>query len=441
MPRDGPVTREPEPNAKFPDQQGGLIVLALLSLVVGAAAGFLGAVFRLMLEQADRLRDAGLVWAHGHALIGLLLVIGVTAAATGFAAWLVHRYSPQASGSGIPHVEAVLNEELPQAPFRLIPVKFLGGLLAIGTGLALGREGPSVQMGASIAHLLGVVFRRNWPDCRMLLAAGAGAGLATAFNAPIAGAVFVLEELVRRFDTRMTITTLGASAGAIAVARVLLGEAPDFHVGTLPYPGVGTVPIYLALGVVAGFLGVAYNRTILKTLEVAEQLYRWPVELRAALIGAMVALLAWFAPSLVGGGDAITQRMLAGTEALVTLAYVFILRFGLGAVSYAAGTPGGLFAPMLVLGSQSGLFFGILCSRWVPSIAPHPTAVAVVGMAAFFTAVVRAPVTGIVLVAEMTASFTLLLPMLTSCFAAMAVPTLLRQAPIYDTLRQRALQR
>jgi chloride channel protein, CIC family len=120
---------------------------------------------------------------------------------------------------------------------------------------------------------------------------------------------------------------------------------------------------------------------------------------------------------------------------------VFILRFGLGALSYAAGTPGGLFAPMLVLGSQSGLFFGTLCNYWFPSMAPQPTAFAVVGMAAFFTAVVRAPVTGIVLVTEMTDSVILLLPMLGACFAAMLVPTVLGNAPIYDTLRQRTLQR
>src|SRR6202043_3122311 len=116
---------------------------------------------------------------------------------------------------------AVLNEQLPQAPFRVIPVKFIGGALAIGAGLALGRQGPSVHMAATLGHLVGKIFRRNWPDCRVLLAAGAGAGLATAFNAPIAGAVFVLEELVRRFDTRIAIAALGASAGAIAVARVL----------------------------------------------------------------------------------------------------------------------------------------------------------------------------------------------------------------------------
>jgi CIC family chloride channel protein len=172
-----------------------------------------------------------------------------------------------------------------------------------------------------------------------------------------------------------------------------------------------------------------------------DRLQHWPVELRAALIGAVVGLLAWLAPSLVGGGDPITQRVLAGSDTLMMVALVFILRFGLGAWSYAAGTPGGLFAPMLVLGSQSGLLFGTLCSRWFPSVAPHPTAFAVVGMAAFFTAVVRAPVTGIVLVTEMTASFTLLLPMLASCFAAMVVPTLLRDVPIYDVLRERTLRR
>jgi CIC family chloride channel protein len=190
-----------------------------------------------------------------------------------------------------------------------------------------------------------------------------------------------------------------------------------------------------------GVAVVAYNRTLLSTLAAAERLRGWPVELRAVLIGAAVGLLAWVVPSLVGGGDAITQRMLAGTEALVMVAFVCFLRFGLGAVSYAAGTPGGLFAPMLVLGSQTGLLFGTLCSRWIPGGTPHPTAVAVVGMAAFCTAVVRAPVTGIVLVTEMTASFTLLLPMLASCSAAMAVPTLLHNAPIYDVLRQRGLQR
>jgi chloride channel protein, CIC family len=201
-------------------------VLALLTLIAGAAAGLVGAIFRLTLQQADRLRDALIAWAQGEKLAGFLFVVATCAAAALIAAWLVRRFSPQASGSGIPQVEAVLNEEILQPPFHLIWVKFCGGVLAIGSGLALGREGPSVQMGASVAHVVGKVFRREWPDCRALLAAGAGAGLATAFNAPMAGAVFVLEELVRRFELRIAVAALGASATGIAVARVFLGGAP-----------------------------------------------------------------------------------------------------------------------------------------------------------------------------------------------------------------------
>ncbi|HEY6293932.1 MAG TPA: H(+)/Cl(-) exchange transporter ClcA [Terriglobia bacterium] len=430
------MNSEPEGTAKTAEGRRRLLVLAVLALVTGAATGLLGAVFRLALEQGDRVRNLLLVWAHGEAVPGFLLVICVSVGATTVAAWLVRRFSPEAAGSGIPVVEEELKGKPPRTPQNVIAVKFLGGLLAIGAGLALGREGPTIQMGASLASFFGTTLRRNADECRALMAAGAGAGLATAFNAPIAGAVFVLEELVRRFELGITITTLGASAGAIELARLLLGEAPDFRVGLLPYPSFGTVPVYLGLGLVAGLLGVAYNRTILGTLAAARRLHRWRPELPAVLVGTMVGILAWFTPGVVGGGDAITQRTLGGMESIALLPLVFLLRFGLGPVSYAAGTPGGLFAPMLVLGSQSGLMFGVLYSHWLPGVAPDPTAVAVVAMAAFFTAVVRAPVTGIILVIELTGSVTLLLPMLGACFMAMLVPALLRDPPIYDSLAQ-----
>ncbi len=411
-------------------KDGSLLVFAFLVLVVGLAAGVVGAVFRLLLEQADSLRNALVAWARGEGMVGFLLVIAACAVAPLIAAWMVRRYAPHAAGSGIPHVEAVLKQEIPPAPLRLIAVKFFGGLLAIGSGLALGREGPSVQMGASIGHLIGKLFGRAWVDCRGLVAAGAGAGLATAFNAPIAGAVFVLEELVRRFETRIAIAALGASAAAIAVGRVLLGDAPDFHVETLGYPAAEIRPLYFVLGGVCGFVAVAYNRALLATLEAADRVKMWPTEMRAGFIGAAVGSLAWFAPSLVGGGDTLTQSALAGEQILATLPILFLIRFGLGAVSYAAGTPGGLFAPLLVLGAQLGLFFGILCRLSFTDLQIQPEGFAVVGMAAFFTGVVRAPLTGIALVIEMTGSVTMLLPMVGASFVAMLVATLLRGAPI-----------
>lgn len=417
-----------------------LVVLVLLALVVGVLSGFVGAVFRITLQRADQLRDSLIAWAHGGSFAGFFFIVGLSAVAALIAAWLARRFSPHASGSGIPHVEAVLHGQVPPAPYRLVPIKFVGGILAIGSGLALGREGPTVQMGSIIAHFVGQVFRRDWPDCRVLIAAGAGAGLATAFNAPIAGAIFVLEELVQKFEHRIAIAALAASATAIAVARTLLPDAPDFIVAPLSYGDPVTRPLFFVLGGVVGLLAVAYNSTLLATIAAAERLRRLPVEARAGLIGAAVGTLGWFVPTLIGGGDAITQRTLANTETLTLVPVAFLVRFLLGPVSYAASTPGGLFAPLLTVGAQSGLLFGTACHFVFPSADIQPEAFAVVGMAAFFTGVVRAPLTGIVLVTEMTASVTMLLPMLGACCVAMLVPTLMRNAPIYDSLRERTLR-
>jgi CIC family chloride channel protein len=427
--------------AAVEENHKGLVELGLLSLVVGAVSGLIGVMFRRSLEQADRFRTLFLAWAHAQSFTGFCIVVVATAASTALAVWLARRFAPHASGSGIPHVEAVLRAEQPPASLILIPVKFVGGVLAIGCGLALGREGPTVQMSASVAHAIGSLFRRNADDCRALLAAGAGAGLAAAFNAPIAGAVFVLEELTRRFETRTAIAALGACAGAIGVARIIHGDLPDFHVKAQSFSAFGTAAAYLTLGALVGLLGVAYNQAILSAIAVSDRLSSGAVKAWPILVGAGVGLLAWTAPDLAGGGDALTQRALEGTGSLSTIALVFAVRFGFGAVSYSTGAPGGLFAPMLVLGAQAGLAFGKICVHWLPGVAADPIAFAVVAMAALFTAIVRAPITGIVLVTEMTGSFTLLLPMLTACFAAMIVPTVLHCPPIYDSLRDRTPRR
>lgn len=407
---------------------------------MGGATGLVCALFRLTLEEADRLRDAAIAWGHDRAFLGFVLIVFAGAAAA-LAAWLVRRFSPHASGSGIPHVELVLRREVPPASFILLPVKFVGGVLAIGSGLALGREGPSVQMGASIAHLVSRLSRLPWPDSRVLMAAGAGAGLATAFNAPIAGAIFVLEELVQKFEQRMAIAALAASATAIATARAILGDQPDFVLPPLDHiPTLGH-PLFFVLGLVAGLLAVAYNRTLLATMALFERARALSPEGRAALVGAAVAAVAWFAPSWVGGGDVLTLRALSGVEPVAILPVLFLVRAVMGHASYAAGTPGGLFAPLLVLGAQSGLMFGIACAAIFPGLGIPPQAFAVVGMAALFTGIVRAPLTGMVLIVEMTAAFTLLLPMLGACFTAMLVPTLLRNMPIYEALREGTLKR
>jgi chloride channel protein, CIC family len=429
-------------------RQHDLLLLATLAIASGGFTGTIVSIFRLTLARANRWRDVLIDQAHRLELGGFLLAVAGCATAALIAAWLVRRFSTYASGSGVPEVEAALAGTLPPAPLRrILLIKFIGGLLSIGSGMALGPEGPGVQMGAVNGRLIGALFRRTWPDVQALVAAGAGAGIAVAFNAPIAGAIFVLEELVRRFDMRVAVAGLGASSTAILVARLFLGDAPELHVaisghlssatGPLPYAAAATWPLYLALGALAGLAAILYNWTIIKSLSLSDRLHRWPVEVKAAAIGAVVGTVGWFAPGLIGTGTDISQRMLDGMVFAGEVPLIFAIRFLLGPACYAARTPGGLFAPLLVLGALIGFALGSLCQLALPSLAIEPQAFAVVGMAAFFTGVVRRPVTAIVLVIEMTAAFTTLLPMLVACFAAMLTASLLGNPPIYASLAER----
>jgi chloride channel protein, CIC family len=414
----------------------GWAALIGCAALVGLLTGALGTAFRAALTSGEHARSALVAALHGS-LLGGVGVVALVAIAVGIAAWLVRRIAPLAAGSGIPHVAAVLRGQLPPATAAVIPVKFFGGLLAIGSGLALGREGPTVQMGATLGSLIagriGSV-REQWPA---LLAAGAGAGLATAFNAPIGGMLFVFEEILRRFETRTVVATATACTTAVALQRAMLSADHDFTVASLPVATTASLGLYLAMGIVAGGAGALYNRAIEASVRIADGLARWPDGAVGALVGGAVGLLVWFMPNAVGGGDDLTQDILAGRAAIAALPLLFAVRFVLGPLSYGAGTPGGLFAPLLVLGAQIGFGCGWLAQQAFPELAPLPVLFAIAGMAAFFTATVRSTLTGIVLVGEMTGTGSHALPMLVASAGAYAVSVLLRNDPIYDTLRGR----
>jgi len=422
------------------EERGHWRGLGLAALLAGAGVGVLAAAFRAALDAADRARNAFIALAKAASPDwGWIGVAASAAVAAALAAWLVRRFAPEAAGSGIQHVEAVMRGDAPPASDRVLPVKFAGGVLSIGAGLALGREGPTVQMGATIGRRLGVWLGLAPGDLRVMLACGAGAGLAAAFNAPVAGAAFVLEELLRRFEIRSAAASLGASGVAIGVSRAILGDRLDYSVAPLPDVGLGSLPLFVGVGLAAGLLGPLYNRAVMGALALADRLARWPVELRAAGIGAAVGVVGFLDARLIGGGDPITQATLDGTLAIPTVALWLAARFALGAVSYASATPGGLFAPLLVLGAQLGVLLAAASRLAVPSMTPPSAAFALVGMAALFAAVVRAPLTGIVLVTEMTGNAALLMPMSLAAFAAIAVPSALGNPPIYDSLRSRML--
>lgn len=420
------------------EEPGRMVHFAATAVLVGILTGLMAASFRMALDWVSGARGTLIGWAQGNPALGVAVVVTVCAAGAAGAAALVHRVEPHAEGSGIPRVEAVVEGLAKPGGPLILPVKYLGGLLAIGSGLALGREGPSVQMGGNIGIIVARIARRNSYDMRILVAAGAAAGLATAFNAPIAGGVFVLEELVRRFDPRTTLATLLASAAGFASAHLILGDSVEiFRTAPLGQPRFQDAGLVLIVGVVTGLAGVAYNRMVMASLHWADG-SRLPREARAALIGAGVGLVGFFAPDLLGGGDQLTQGALLAHGGLLVVLGVLAVRVVLGVVSYASATPGGLFAPMLVVGSHLGLLIGLLGQEFLPDWTPEPAALALIGIAAFFTSSVRAPITGIVLATELTGATNQLPPMLGACAIAMLVATVLRSEPIYDALTARA---
>jgi chloride channel protein, CIC family len=412
--------------------------LMIVAATVGAATGVVGAGFRICLIFATKLRGHIESFSHSYlpAWLGCLTVSCSCALAAGVACWLTRHLAPQTAGSGIPRVEAVLRNHLRPAGMAILPVKFIGGVLSIGSGLALGREGPTVQMGGTVGRLISDALRRVMPEPWTLIAAGAGAGLAVAFNAPLAAALFVMEELLRRFSARTFSATLVACITGTVVLRAILGNTFDFGTPRMVQLPSEVLPEYLVLGVLAGGIGVLFNGTLLLALRLFDRISYWPHGARGAIVGGLVGSLAWFTPTVVGGGEELAQRAIAESIGLRMIVWLLLIRFLLTMISYGSGAPGGIFAPLLALGAILGNAFATI---WTSAghASSQSAAFVVVSMAACFTAIVRSPLTGVVLLLEMTGCWSLILPMLAASVTAYAVPELLRCPPIYDSLRDR----
>jgi CIC family chloride channel protein len=409
--------------------------------LVGLLAGLIAIAFRIVLAAGDALRSGLIVWSHHFPRFGWLLPVCFSAAGAFLSVFLVRRFAPEASGSGIPHLEAVLHRYRPLHRKRLLFVKFIGGALALGGGLALGREGPTVQMGGAVGAVVSGWLKAGTRERLTLIAAGAGAGLAAAFDAPLAGVIFVLEEVQKDFRQAVFGSAFIAAAVAAIVTRFSAGQLPDFRIPSYSVPSLAALPVFAALGLAAGLLGVVYNRSLIRTLDLFGRVPPKLALLPAALVGGGVGLVAWFLPSAVGGGHPLAETFLQGHVTLAAVPAWFLLRFVLSQASYGTGAPGGIFAPLLVLGALLGLAVGQIAHLFLPNLVPIPEIFAVVGMAAYFTAIVRAPLTGVVLIIEMTGNYAQMLPLLVACFCAYLVAEGLGELPIYENLLERDLGR
>lgn len=420
----------------------GAVLICATAIIAGAVIGFVGGVFRWLLEAADWLRIELVEWAHHLPNPGWLIPV-LTAALGATLAALVVRWEPLADGSGIQHVEAVYRCEAPPPRIRLLPAKFVGGLLAIGSGLVLGREGPTVHMGAAIGAQAARWSKLPDSEVRMMQTALGGAGLAVAFNAPIGGTLFTLEEVTRSFRIKTVLATMFSAAVAVGCARLVLGDHSEFELGDIAEPELVWLPLFVVFGLLTGILGAVYNRLVLWCLDHVTAVRAVPGVVKAAIIGGLIGWVMFIYPRAGGGGEQLTQLILAGEKFLLSVLLGYLaLRFLAGPLSYAAPVVGGLFAPMLAIGALSGaLFVGVVDVIWPGDIAFLAVPMAIVGMAAFFGASVRAPLTGVVLVLEMTASTAAIIPILAATASAVLCAHLVGSRPIYDSLRERSLSK
>jgi CIC family chloride channel protein len=427
---------------KFPTQwlapkQLAIFEACLIGLISGLAAVLLkqgvGAIAQWRLELG-----------HQHSAWIALPTIGLLGGL--IAGFLIERFAPEAAGSGIPQVKAALGGVSIALDARVAIAKLLSTLLSLGAGLNLGRQGPTVQIGAAIGAQLSAWVPTSPMHRRQLIAAGAAAGLAAGFNAPIAGVLCVVEELLQDVSGLTLGTAILSSFIGAVVSRLLGGGGFDVHPGTLDAYTRFTaqsIPLFLLLGILAGLFGVLFSRGILLSLAINRRLMKWSLPLRIGCAGCLSGLVVGVLPDALRGSTSLQEVWLTSELGWKLTAVIFVAKFVLTLVAFGSGAPGGLFAPSLILGSA----LGYLVSHAAQSLqvwAGIPlgadlgegllTTAALAGMGAFFSAVTRGPITAIVIVFEMTADFNLVLPLMIGSVTAYLVAESIYSGSIYKHL-------
>ncbi len=349
------------------------------------------------------------------------------------AGWLV-QWNPETSGSGIPYVKAVLAKVPLPLNLRIAVVKLVGNILVIGAGLPLGRQGPTVQVGAALAAQISGWFPTSPDYRRQIIAAGAGAGLAAGFNTPIAGVLFVVEALLQDMSGFTLGTAILASFIGAVVSRWLGGTGFVFDQITPLQTGFSPqeIPFYLLMGALAGILGALFNNGIIAALNVNNRL-RIPLTLRVGIAGLFCGLAIALLPDDFLDSAGLREILIGGKANWQLALLAFTAQFMLTMLAYTTGAPGGLFAPVLIMGASLGLFIGLIQSLLLTS-ASAPLTYALAGMGTFFTAVTRVPITGIVIVFEMTTDFNIVLPLMISSAIAYLIAEIVAPNSLYDRL-------
>ena len=395
------------------------------AIIVGLLTGLIVVAFRLGIENLF-----SFIMAKFYATPLLFLVITTLGGLS--AGFLVYIFAPETSGSGIPYVKMSLLRSGKLIRVRTIFVKFFAGVIGIGTGLSLGREGPSVQLGAGAGSFVGKLFKLSGNNRDKLIASGAGAAIGATFNAPIAGTLFVLEELIHKFTPSMLFPTLVATVTSASIARYFLGANPAFNISI---PAIGISPsvviVCIILGLISGVLGVLFSKTIFfmngKFAKITLPNYCKP-----AMAGLITGLAGLIIPYVLSSGNGSVEKLLLNDFPITLVFIIFLAKFIITPICFASGAAGGIFLPMLMLGSFLGYITGYFANDFGAGV--NLAAIASLGMAGFLSSVARTPLTAVVMVFEMTGGYECILPLMLVSAIADLTAEKMNHKPIYAKL-------
>ena len=401
-------------------------VFLVLALVIGAFTGLAVVAFILLTERMGmRLYPAGgAPWRRFLFPVSGSLAIG----------YLLFRYFPDARGSGVPQTKAALYAREGRIALRTVLGKFFCTSATLASGIPLGREGPSVQVGAGIASVLGRSLGLRPEKVKALLPVGAAAAIAAAFNTPLAAVLFALEEIVGDLHAPVLGSVVLASATSWGVLRLLLGNSPLFKVPQYQLVHSAEFAVYAVLGVAGGLVSVAFTKLL---LGMRKRFLRFPQKtlwFQPLAGGLVVGLSGWFVPQVLGVGYGYVGYALNGNMALKLMALLVVLKVVTVTTSYASGNAGGIFGPALFIGAMLGGSLGTLAHHWLPAYTASPGAYALVGMGAVFAGIVRAPMTSVVMIFEMTQDYEVIVPLMISNLVSLFISSRLQRQPIYEAL-------
>ncbi|WP_137597829.1 ClC family H(+)/Cl(-) exchange transporter [Paucilactobacillus kaifaensis] len=408
-------------------------------LFIGLAAGLVVSLFRLTIEYGLRFVKFAYETMHQNYWLLIPWVIASVLLAL-LLGKMVQRY-PAVQGSGIPQIEGQLAGSYEESWWPVLWRKFFGGILSIGSGLFLGREGPSIQLGATIGQGFAEIKHDDQVNRRVSIASGAAAGLSAAFNAPIASTLFILEEVYHNFSPLVWISALVSALTANFVSLNFFGLTPVLHITysqSLPLNQYGHLII---LGIVLGLLGRVYQMTLLHLPVWFGKLKGIKPAWYPVIPFVLVVIVGWFWPNTLGGGNGLIVQIAQHNPSIAVFGSLLILRFVFSMVSYGSMLPGGIFLPILTIGAViGGLYSQMMVSMgWLN--ANLVSNFIIYAMAGYFAGIGKAPFTAILLITEMVGSLGHLMPLAVVSIVAFTVVDLLGGAPIYESLLNKLIKR